>query len=347
MKHATVAVALAAILSSTVVPGALAQDSLATGPWTFGTTALLALSQSAFSSNWAGGDRGAIVWTLGTDSRLERQFGARFNWSNHLVLAFGQTSKQEPDPDESGDLDWDSPEKSTDKIEFESVGRWTLDTYVDPYVSLRLDSQFLDQSNPLGDETFNPIKLKESAGVARVLRKTEDSEAITRAGFGLRQTIGRTLIADPEVRTEHFTSNDGGLEWQTDVTQPVLGRKILWKAQLLVFHPLFYSRSDALEAFDARVAAGDASRPAEPAAERVADFWKAPDVNLQSAWSAEITKSIGVALFAQLVYDKFDSAANVDNGLPLAVLVPEIRRNVRKAGQFKETLALTLSYRMF
>lgn len=32
---------------------------------------------------------------------------------------------------------------------------------------------------------------------------------------------------------------------------------------------------------------------------------------------------------------------------PLAVRATEIRRNVRKAGQFKETLAVALKYRLF
>jgi hypothetical protein len=52
-------------------------------------------------------------------------------------------------------------------------------------------------------------------------------------------------------------------------------------------------------------------------------------------------------LFAQWVYDKFDAAANVDTTLPLDVLTAELDRNIRKRGQFKETLAIGLTYRLF
>jgi hypothetical protein len=284
------------------------------------------------------------VWVLGTDSNAERQFGPAFNLSHHLVLAYGQTSRQVP---VGSELKWDTPEKSTDKVEFESIGRWTLQRFVDPYFALRLDTQFLDQSSPVGDLYFTPIRLKETAGVARVLMKTEDSEAITRLGFGFRQTLARTFTDPVTKATGSSTANDGGIEWQTNVTRPLLDKKILYKGQLLVFQPVFYSGSGDLEDFDARVLAGDASLPAEPAREAVADFWKSPDINFQNTFSAQITKSVGVALFAQLVYDKFDAAANVDPSRTLEQLVPEVRRNIRKSGQFKETLALTLSYRLF
>jgi hypothetical protein len=317
------------------------------GPWKFGTTAQLTLSQSAFSSNWAGGDRGSLVWVIGTDTQADRQLTTRFNWANHLELAYGQTSKQNPDPSNGGDLRWDTPEKSTDKIALESTGRWTLDRWADPYFSLRLDSQFLDQGNPLGELSFNPIKLKEAAGIARVLRKTDDASVLTRLGFGFRQTMGKTFVIDPALRKASFSSNDGGLEWQTNVVQPMLEKKVLYKGQLLLFQPVFYSKSSALEQFDRDVRAGDASRAAEPGREPVADFWKAVDVNFQNEFTASITKVLGVSLTAQFVYDKFDAAANVDNTLPLAALEPEILRNTRKAGQFREVLALTIKYALF
>jgi hypothetical protein len=211
---------------------------------------------------------------------------------------------------------------------------------VDPYVSLRLDSQFLDQSSPLGDIKFNPVKLTESAGIARLLRKTADSEAITRLGFGFRQTLASSIVPST-LEKESFTTNDGGLEWQTSVTQPILEKKVLYRGQLLVFQPVFYSKSSALEDFDALALA------ANPGRESVADFWKTPEVNFQNTFTAAITKSLSVGLEAVLVYDKFNSAANVDPSRPIADQIPEIDRNVRKAGQFKEVLAVGFTYRLF
>ena len=329
------------VLALLAVPAvARAQDPKAVepGPWRFGAVAGLDLSQSTFSSNWSGGDKGTIVWVLNSDLTAQRQIRRRFHLANQLQLAYGQTSRQVSTG--SGSLEWDSPDKTTDLIAFESVGRFTLERFADPYLSLRLDSQFKDQSSPLGEIDFNPVKLKETAGIARVLRKTEDAEALTRVGLGLRQTFARSFIPSTLAKRS-FTTNDGGLEWQTSLTQPVLEKKVLYKGQILVFVPLYYSKSDALEDFDTQ------ARTAFPGRESVKDFWKAPDVNWQNTFTAAITKYLSVNLYAQLVYDKFDAAANVDPSRPLADQIPEIDRNVREAGQFKETLALGLSYRLF
>jgi hypothetical protein len=255
-----------------------------------------------------------------------------------LQIAYGQTARQTKDA--TGQLRWDRPDKTTDLIAAEAVGRWTLHGVVDPFLALHLDTQFNDQSSPLGTIRFNPIKLKETAGIARMLKKTDDAELLTRIGFGLRQTLGRSFVPST-LQKSSFTSNDGGFEWQTDVTQPVMDKKVLYKGQVLVFLPIFYSKNDDLKQFDALAIA------AAPGREAVADFWKSPDVNFQNTFSAAITKLLSVNLFAQLVYDKFDSAANVDPSRAVADQIVEIDRNVRKAGQFKETLALALSYRLF
>jgi hypothetical protein len=321
------------------------ESAAATG-WKLSTTVGLNLSQSSFTTNWAGGDRGSIVWVLNSNTGAERQFGARFHLSNQLQLAYGQTAQQQQRAN-STERFWQSPSKTTDQIVFGSVGRFTLGGWVDPYVGLRLDSQFRDESYlPLAVLPFNPVKLKESAGIARVLSKTAESEATTRLGFGLRQTFARSINAVTLAR-DRFTTNDGGLEWETQVTQPIMAKRILYKGDLLVFQALFYSQADHLKTFDALVRAGDATVPANPGAEAVQDFWRAPDVNFQNTFSAQITKSISVNLLAQWIYDKFDNAADVNPGKSLNVLIPEVRKNVRKAGQFKETLALGFSYRLF
>ena len=149
------------------------------GPWKFGEVLSLNLSQSAFSDNWSGGDKGSIVWVTGSASTAERQFSKRFNSTSALTLAYGQTTRQVADPANPSHNVWDSPDKTTDQILFESTGRFTLASFVDPYVAVRAESQFQDQSSPLGMLNFNPIKLKETAGIARVLQKSADAEAIT------------------------------------------------------------------------------------------------------------------------------------------------------------------------
>ena len=339
-RAASSAVCALFLLSAAAARGEDAKP-ITPGPWKFGSTAGLTLTQSTFSSNWAGGDKGSIVWVLNGDARAERQVGMRYNISNVLQLAYGQSSRQHADPANPSRLSWGAPDKTTDLIAFESTSRWTLQSFVDPYFAFRAESQFSDQSSPLGAISLNPIKLKESAGVARVLAKTEDREAITRLGFGLRQTLAKSFSDPVTLAKESFTANDGGIEWNTTATWPLLEKKVVYKGSLLVFKPVFYSKSGALETFDTAALAAD------PARERVADFWKSADVNFLNTFTAGITKHLNVALLAQLVYDKFDSAANVDNALPLSVLVPEVDKNVRKAGQFKQTLSVGLMYQLF
>jgi hypothetical protein len=121
----------------------------------------------------------------------------------------------------------------------------------------------------------------------------------------------------------------------------MLEKKVIYRGSLLVFMPVFYSKSDDLKTFDQAAIAADPTRGP------VAGYWKDPDVNFMNTFTASITSHLAVGLVAQLVYDKFDTAANVDNTLPPSVLVPEIDKNVRKVGQFKQTLNVALKYQLF
>jgi len=343
MRHHTFRAALVALACLAPVSAAHAEDPkpVEPGPWKFGELVSLNLSQSTFSDNWSGGDRGSIVWVIGSASTAERQFTKRFNSSTALTLAYGESEQQVIDPANPSHRVWDSPDKSTDQILLESVGRFTLDGWADPYVAFRGESQFRDQSNPLGTLTLNPVKLKETAGAARVLVKTDERMAITRVGFGVRQVFGHTLLSAAPWTTSGYTANDGGFEWQTDVKQPILQKKVLYTGSLLVFEPLFYSGANKLKQLDADAKAADIAH------EAVADFWRAPNVTFQNTFSAQVTKSISVNLYAQWVYDKLDGAVNVDPSRTVQQRLDEVDRNTRKAGQFKETLALGIGYRLF
>jgi hypothetical protein len=332
------------------VAAALARsaDSAAAAAHAFKRTGSIGLdvTQSSFSNNWAGGDNGSFVWVLNLASTAEKQFGPKFNLQNRLELAYGQTAQQMPVPN-AGTRAWQTPQKTTDRILFESTGRFTTGSWAEPYLGLRLDSQFRDESYaPLAVLDFNPVKLKESAGLTRVFTKTADREATSRLGVGLRQTIGRSVNA-VTLQQEHFTSNDGGIEWQTNVTQPMFDKKVVYKGELLLFQALFYSLADALDQYEAKLRAGDTTQPAQPNAEDITNFWRVVDVNFQNTFTTHVTRYLGVDLFAQLVYDKFDNAANVNPAHALDALTPEVNKNVRKAGQFKETLSLSLKYTIF
>jgi hypothetical protein len=315
-------------------------DPNAPGPWRFAALAGLNLSQSSFSNNYAGGGTGSVGWLLKFDGKAERQFSTKFNSSTLLQLAYGQTDIQEPDPDDPSRRHWRGPEKTSDLVLLESVARFTLQSIVDPYLAFRLDSQFLDDSDPAGKLTFNPTRLTETAGVARVFSKTDEGEFIGRVGFGLREMYARAFTDPTGDNVHSFWTTDGGVELQLHANQPLLEKRVLYQGKVWFFYPVFYSQSDALDEFDRLALASDPTR------EPIADFWQSIDVNFQNTFTAQITKILTVDLYLQLIYDKFDSATNVDTSAPIDVAIAEVDGGVRKAGQFKQTLALGFTFKM-
>jgi len=314
----------------------------APGPWKFTGVAALNMSQSAYSTNWNGGDEGNWVWVSRFDGAAERQTSRHFNTLNTLVIAYGQTSRQQTDPSDPGQRVWEAPSKTSDQISFESVGRFTYQSFADPYFAFRFETQFLDQSQPNGNLTLNPLRMKLSAGLAKMLLHDADRDVITRFGVGVRTTMGRVYTELlPSTTTASYTNNDAGLEWITTATLPMLSKRVLYKGRLGLFQPFMYSQANALEDYDVIAAAAD------PTHRAIADYWKTVDLNFENTFSAKITANLGVELTAQLIYNKYDATGNVDTSLDPAVLIPQVERNVRRAGQFRETFAMALSYRLF
>jgi hypothetical protein len=327
-------------------PALAADGPAAPGPWKYGAIVGLNLSQSAFSDNWAGGDKGTINWVANADLSAERQFSRKFHLANTLELAYGQTSTQGPDEANPGEKKWSRPDKTTDRVFFESLGRFTLGGWVDPYVSGQIESQFADESNPIGRLLFNPVKFTESGGVAKVFHSDEKSEFKSRLGFGFRQSVARAFVDATGDDTERFTTHDGGIEFQTDAKKPLLDDKVLYTGRFKLFWPFFFSQEGDLEDFDALALAAD------PNHEAISEFWKDPDIDFLNTFSAEITSWMSVNLLVQWVYDKYDASTNVDladwdapDPEKRQAILDEILGGVRKSGQFKQTLAIGLSHR--
>jgi hypothetical protein len=320
---------------------ARAADPIPPGPWVVDWKLGALLSQSAYSNNWAKGDQGSFSWVLNSDLDADRQFSHNFNWSNYLRLAYGQTGQQIADPDRPGANKWDVPNKTTDQILGESTGRFTFGGFVDPFVGVRAESQFEDESSPYGTLNFNPVRLTETAGIARLFKKSQYSEVISRLGIGARQTFGKEFIEDGAAK-RNFSTNDGGIEWLSTAKLPLVdSTRVVYNGRLLVFAPVFYSQSDDLEAFD------EAALAADPGREAVADFWRVPDVDWQNEFVARITKTINVNLLVHMVYDKYDANTNVAGERPVDELVPLVDGAIRKSAQWRQTLALGLTYQLF
>ncbi len=334
--------AFAGLLSSCLLfsPSQAEESSREPGAWQKSLEAGLNLTQSAYSDNWNGGDKGQFTWTVIANAEARRQVSRQTNWSHVLKLAYGQTSQQRDD------RSWSSPDKSTDRIDYESVLRLTLGLALDPYVSVRLESQFQDASDALGRTiSFNPLQLKQSAGVAREFIGEEKRSLLVRFGGTFREGIRRQFQneVDPtDLTTASSTGIDGGLELVIDHRNVFFDEAIGWTSKLSFLQPVFYSSKSDLEDLDDAALAAAGIDPA------IEDFTTRLDVDWENIFTGQVTRYVSVNLYVRFVYDQYDTSVKpeiADDGTlanPAAVLA-----GIRKSGQFKQTLALGLTYRFF
>lgn len=237
-------------------------------------------TQTSYSDSWVGGEAGSVNWVGNLNGSAEKQLKEWFNFKSTLKLSFGQTMTQGADSVKH----WSKPKKSTDLIDWENVGRFTLQKSVDPFAAFRLESQFLDASVEAKKRFFTPIKLTESVGIARQFYAQEKDEVISRLGLALRQ-IMKNAIVDEQLNTEDSTLIDGGIESVTDVTL-TFNERLRYTGKLTLYKAIFFSAKDEVK-----------GTPYE-------DDWKAIDVNWENIVSASLSKIVTVNLYAQLLYDK-------------------------------------------
>lgn len=344
MRRTTIVAAVAAL---TAVAGgvAVAQEDgeervLERGKWYPSLETGLNLSQSSYSDNWAGGDKGSIVWTWILNGTAENQLSESVNTLNTLKLAYGQTHQQRV---EGGSRSWDRPEKSTDLIDFESLWRLTFGWIVDPFVAGRFESQFQDASDDFGRTiSLNPLKFKETAGVAHQFIDEEERSLLSRVGFSFRQSV-RKVFEGPPPGDETVSENaeDGGIEWTTDYKTKILEDRVSWTSKLSFYQPVFFSGKDELEGLSADSLAAYGLDP------DVDTYTTTLDIDWENIFTTQITKLLSVNLYVKFLYDKFDNTISpelneTEDGL---VRPDEVRQAVRKAGQFKQTLSIGVTYR--
>jgi len=249
-------------------------------PWSKSFDTDLTLTQNSYSDSWTGGEAGNVSWVWNANGLFEKQASPKFKFRNSSKFSFGQTHTQDKET-----KDWAKPQKSTDLIDIENLGLFTLKSYVDPYVGLRFESQFLDASVPGVNLYLNPKKITESAGVARQFYKKEKDELLSRLGFALRQIITGVVTDTLLEETETESANDGGIESVTDL-KLTLSETLSYTSKLSLYKALFFSGSDEVE-----------GTPQE-------NYWKAIDVNWENRLSAAVSKYVTVSLYTQLIYDK-------------------------------------------
>ena len=272
-------IVFAAIMVIAVGAGAADTDSTFIG-WHKSVTADITLTQTGYSDSWVGGEAGSVNWVGNLNGLAEKQLNDWFNFKSTLKMSFGQTLTQDAET-----KDWSRPIKSTDLIDWENVGLFTLHKYVDPYVAFRLESQFYDGRVPAKKLFFSPLRLTESAGIARKFYKKDEDFVTSRLGLGIRQ-IFKSVIIDPVTyATTDSTLTDGGIESVTDVKM-TLHENILYTGKLTLYKTFFFSKSDAVKGTEYE------------------DHWKAVDINWENIVAASVTKIVTVSLYTQLLYDK-------------------------------------------
>ena len=161
----------------------------------------------------------------------------------------------------------------------------TLGIVVDPFISGRLLTQFLDGSDPAKERNFNPMTFTESLGAAKKLVENDKHEWSARIGFGFRQTMNRDLLDPVTNKRGSETTNDGGIEFVSDQTSK-LAENLSYKSKLILFQALFNSKADELEGLPNK------------------NYWQDVDVNWEHIFTASVTQYIDVNLYLQLLYDK-------------------------------------------
>jgi hypothetical protein len=247
--------------------------------WDVKSNVGLNISQSTFNGAWVGDEVGTFTWSLISNSEAQKLLSPRWNWSNSLLLQFGQTHQQNADRDA-----WLAPIKSSDKITFRSLLRYLNQWKIDPYVAFDLDTQFFTEDRNLDIfELFSPARLSESIGFAHALSDTDQRRLITRFGFAVRQLFNRTYVrslnpVDVGTRTTH----DGGFEWYTQWRAANAANRAYYQGELRLY----------------KAVAVHVDEGASPL------YWPAVDLDWQNTLSSKVTSWLSFDLFWQLLYDK-------------------------------------------
>ncbi len=258
------------ILVTTIL---LAMCFLGAEAWEIDSDIMVNLTQSQFSDNWNGSELSNITWAATMNNTAQKQLAEWLKNKNTLKLAFGQTHLQKENA--AGDsVFWEAPQKSTDQIAFESLMQFTLKSFVDPYISLRAESQFLDET---GTETLlvNPVLFTESAGIMKTIIDAEKTKLNVRLGGAVRENWNRRVSGIPI---------DGGVEGIVEFKQILGLLNASYNSRLSAYQALFKSDATAAD-----------------------DNWKALDYKWENLLSFNLWKLLSLNLNLDVIYEKEQS----------------------------------------
>ncbi len=267
--------------------------------WKLNINTNLTTAFNSYSDSWSGGEAGSFNWATQFLGIAEKPFTEKINSRTTLKLQFGQTKVQNKTTKR-----WSAPEKSSDLIDLEELLRFTLGGWVDPFVSVRGISQFVDGSDSLLTRYFNPADITESAGVSRFLLKNEVINWSTRLGVAARQFVDRHKLDPDTGKRSRDVTNDGGVEFNMDFTAAIKGKWLNYIGSLRIYEALISSKADEFEGTD------------------LENDWRYPHVKFENTLSLTVAKYLLFSLSASAFYD----------------------RDIHKNFRLKETLSAGLTY---
>ncbi len=248
--------------------------------WKLDSDMNVSLTQSTYSNSWQGTELSNITWVAASNTSAEKQLKPWLHNKTTLKLAFGQTHLQKEDA--LGDVYWEHPSKSTDKIDLESVLRFTTQGWVDPFLAARMESQFLDLSDPALTRIVNPMLFTETAGIIRTFVNTDADYLSTRLGAAFREKLDREVLQADLITRDLETTVDGGLESVSEYKHNLAPLDANFKSRLQVYQALFNSKDDELPT----------------------DAWKSPDVVWENVFTTKLWGLLSANLTFEMRYEK-------------------------------------------
>ncbi|MDO5577418.1 MAG: hypothetical protein Q4F84_10085, partial [Fibrobacter sp.] len=169
------------------------------------------------SQNYSGSSAGSFVWTASANAVVSRTFRQTAINENTLKIGFGQTRIQDKNTGT-----WSSPVKSTDYMNFISVLKFNTMYFKDSYLSLKINSCFMDDRQKENKRYLNPVETIESFGIQRKLFNKKEFSWKIDFGGALRQVLDRHIKDFDSLGLNYTYKNnfdyDGGLEFGSEIT---------------------------------------------------------------------------------------------------------------------------------
>ncbi len=226
------------LVSLISVSTALAQDSISVVPvsvdtlWKHSIIINANITQISFT-DWAQGGDNALAYALFLEGKST--YAAEvIEWMNSYKFGYGQAR-----------LGSQSIRKTDDRIDLESVLTYKIGTFINPFASVSLKTQFAEGvmydaaglAVPVSN-FFDPAYIMQTVGIGY----QSTPEIKTRLGIALRETIANTFAGtysdDLETTSEVEKSRiEGGVESVTEVGWTMM-ENVIFNAKLEIFAPI-------------------------------------------------------------------------------------------------------------